>query len=90
MLSPKKSRKFTKEYVLMEKRNKNMMKIDEVVALIIKEIPLPPRYHNHPLHGKYEGSLECHIEPDWLLIYKIYPAVQKVVFLRTGSHSDLF
>lgn len=74
----------------MEKRHKRMAKIDEVITLIINEQPLPPRYEDHPLTGKWKGCRECHIEPDWLLIYRVYPAENRVVFNRTGSHSDLF
>ena len=64
--------------------------LQEVIFLIINEKPLLPKHENHPLHGKYKGKWECHIEPDWLLIYRTDTANNKVVFYRTGTHSDLF
>ena len=74
----------------MEKRRKNMPLLREVMDMIIREKPLPPERHNHPLHGNWDGTLECHIQGDWLLIYEIDPAARKVIFHRTGTHSDLF
>jgi mRNA interferase YafQ len=58
--------------------------------LLINEQPLLPRHENHPLHGNYQGWLECHVEPDWLLIYRIDKEENKVVFDHTGTHSDLY
>ena len=74
----------------MKKRNKDMNKLTEVMALLINEQPLLPKHENHPLHGEYAGWWECHVEPDWVLIYRIDKANRKIVFYRTGSHSDLF
>jgi len=45
---------------------------------------------DHPLHGKHQGKRECHIEPDWLLIYRIDKDNRRIIFYRTGSHADLF
>jgi mRNA interferase YafQ len=81
---------FDKDRKLMEKRRKDIRKLRDVMALLITEQPLLPKHENHPLHGDYKGWWECHIEPDWLLIYRIEKAARKVVFYRTGSHSDLF
>jgi mRNA interferase YafQ len=72
----------------MEKRNKDTSKLDELVRLITNEVPLPRSCHEHPLHGTYEGCTECHIAPNWLLVYRIEDDI--VHFTRTGSHSDLF
>jgi mRNA interferase YafQ len=58
--------------------------------MIINEQPLPPERLNHPLHGDWEGSFECHIQGDWVLIYILNPEARTVTFQRTGSHSDLF
>lgn len=55
---------------------------------LIDERPLATRCHNHPLTGSYNDRHECHIEPDWLLIYKLEPG--SIIFERTGSHADLF
>jgi mRNA interferase YafQ len=83
-------RQFKKDMELMEKRHKDIDKIENVMSLIINEIALPPSCHNHLLHGAYEGKFECHVQPDWLLIYEPDPVRKKVMFYRTGTHSDLF
>ena len=81
---------FKKDRKLMIKQNKNMDKLNEVMDLLINELPLLPKHENHPLHGRYKGKWECHIEPDWLLIYRIEKSANEIFFYRTGSHSDLF
>jgi mRNA interferase YafQ len=81
---------FRKELRLMEKRGLNLVKLREVMDMIINEQPLPPERCNHPLHGKWEGSFDCHIHGDWVLIYKLNHTARTVTFQRTGSHSDLF
>ena len=81
---------FQKDRKLMIKQNKNMNKLNEVMDLLINEQPLLPRHENHPLHGNYKGKWECHIEPDWLLIYRIEKSTNEIIFFRTGSHSDLY
>ena len=90
MLTPNYHGSFKSDRKLMKKQNKEMGKLTQVMDLLISEQPLPPKYENHPLQGKYKGWWECHIEPDWLLIYRIDNISQRVVFYRTGSHSDLF
>jgi mRNA interferase YafQ len=90
MLAPNFHGSFKRERKLMKKRNKDMNKLTEVMALLINEQPLLPKHENHPLHGEYAGWWECHVEPDWVLIYRIDKADRKIVFNRTGSHSDLF
>ncbi|MDR0455408.1 MAG: type II toxin-antitoxin system YafQ family toxin [Treponema sp.] len=90
MLGYKLTGSFNKDLKLMEKRRKDIGKLREVMRLLINEQPLLPRHENHPLHGDYKGWLECHVEPDWLLIYRIDKEKQKVVFYHTGAHSDLF
>ena len=59
-----------------------------VIAALINEEPLTERYRGHALVGDYTGRRECHVEPDWLLIYKLVN--DEIVFERTGTHSDLF
>jgi len=81
---------FNKDRKLMKKRNKDLDKLTEIMTMLIKEQPLPPKYENHPLHGEYKGWWECHIEPDWLLIYRIDKENRRIIFYRTGSHADLF
>ena len=74
----------------MEKRNRDLVKLTDVMALLTNEQPLLPKHENHPLHGKYQGKWECHVEPDWLLIYRVVKENRQVVFYRTGTHSDLY
>jgi mRNA interferase YafQ len=81
---------FNKDRKLMEKRHKNIHKLRDVMSMLIQEIPFLPKHEDHPLRGKYKGKRECHVEPDWLLIYRIDTENRRVIFYRTGSHSDLF
>ena len=90
MLTSNRTGIFKKEFALAEKRGKNMSKLIEIMTMIIKEQPIPPEFCNHQLHGKWKGTWECHVEPNWLLIYAIDKSTREVTFHRTGSHSDLF
>ena len=90
MLKPVYTKTFKKERKLMRKRGRDLDKLDEVIKMIAAEQPLPPERENHPLHGKWNDSLECHIQGDWVLVYEIDKAARTVTFHRTGSHSDLF
>ena len=67
-----------------------MQKLIDIMGDLEKEVPLPLQLKEHPLHGDYAGSLECHVEPDWLLIYQIDDDIKEIYFARTGTHSDLF
>ena len=58
------------------------------MSMLIGEVPLPAKYEDHPLQGNYVGYRDCHIEPDWILIYKT--SKSHIEFVRTGTHSDLF
>jgi len=88
MLSIRTYKRFEKEYALAKKRKKDMLKLGEVVKLLQLSQPLPEKFRAHRLSGKWESFLECHIEPDWLLIYRITETHLELV--RTGTHSDLF
>jgi len=90
MLTSKRTGKFKKEFAHAEKRGKDTNKLIEVMTMLIKEQPLLPKHENHPLHGEYKGKWECHVEPDWMLIYRIDKANRRVIFYRTGTHSDLY
>ena len=79
---------FKKDYKLSQKRGKDTNKLKAIMSELTKENPLPSSNKDHPLSGNYKNCRECHIEPDWLLIYKV--AETDILFLRTGSHSDLF
>jgi mRNA interferase YafQ len=73
---------------LAERRGKDMTKLRELILLLIEGEPLPPRYKDHSLGGDWIHHRDCHIEPDWLLLYKIDGA--DLYLVRTGTHSDLF
>jgi mRNA interferase YafQ len=88
VLTPKLTSRFKRDRRLMERRNKDIDKLKELMALIIAETPLPASRHEHILHGDYEGMTECHVEPNWLLVYRFEDDI--VHFARTGTHADLF
>ena len=90
MLNPTFTGPFKQDRKLLQKRHKDTDKLTEVMNLLINEQPLLPKHENHPLHGNYQGKWECHVEPDWLLIYRIDTMERRIIFYRTGSHSDLF
>jgi mRNA interferase YafQ len=90
MLKQRFSGHFKKERKLMQKRGKDINKLTEVMDMIINEQSLPPERNNHPLQGEWKGSFECHIQGDWVLIYRLNYEARTVTFFRTGSHSDLF
>jgi len=90
MLAAIRTGKFKKEFERAEKRHQDIDKLIEVMTMLINEKPLLPKHEDHPLHGNYKGRRECHVEPDWLLIYRIDKDKREVVFYRTGSHSDLY
>ena len=75
---------------LMKKRGKDLSKLETVLKLLVNGVPLDEKYKDHQLLGKFCRYRECHIEPDWLLIYKIESEVLVLTLVRTGSHSDLF
>jgi mRNA interferase YafQ len=79
---------FRRDVKLALKRGKDMAKLREAIVLLLEGSPLPPRYGDHPLAGDWKHFRDCHIEPDWLLIYKIDGDDLRLV--RTGTHSDLF
>lgn len=81
---------FKKDVKRLKRRGKDLGKLKHIIEIIAANNPLPKNYLDHPLSGNYSKHHECHIEPDWLLIYKIDHS-QKILFLEhTGSHSDLF
>jgi len=81
---------FKKDYKRSIKRGLPIAKLDEAIELLGKNGFLPPEYNDHPLVGNKRGLRECHIEPDWLLVYKIDHGVLVLVLTSTGTHSDLF
>ncbi len=84
------STRFKKDYKLAQKRGYNMNLLKEVIDILANGDQLPGKYLDHSLSGDYKGSRECHIEPDWLLIYRIEKDLLVLGLTRTGTHSDLF
>ncbi|MCL1883855.1 MAG: type II toxin-antitoxin system YafQ family toxin [Defluviitaleaceae bacterium] len=90
MYAVKPTSKFQKDLKRAEKRGYNLSLLTEVVTLLSKGEPLPEKYHDHPLKGNYKDCRECHITPDWLLIYRKKDDILFLYLTRTGTHSDLF
>lgn len=88
MLRPEYTTKFKKDLKAVGKRNLDMELLKEVIKKLCLEEPLPAKNKDHNLSGNWSGCRECHISPDWLLIYQIGNGI--IVFERTGTHSDLF
>ncbi len=90
MLRIRYSSKFKKDFKIIVKRGYDIKLLEEVLNLLCKEQILPHKYLDHALIGNYAGHRECHIAPDWLLIYKIENDILTLSLTRTGTHSDLF
>lgn len=88
MLEPIYRIHFEKDLKRAKKRGKNLEKLKVLIRLLLEQAPLPCQYRDHVLSGNYKGRRECHIEPDWLLIYKLEG--NAIIFERIGSHADLF
>ena len=81
---------FKKDLKLAKKQNKDLGKLFEVIDILANGEILDAKYKDHSLTGNYRGTRECHIEPDWLLIYEIRGDVLVLMLYRLGSHSELF
>ena len=79
---------FKKDIKRQIKKGKNPQKLKAVVKILLDGEKLPPKNHDHPLKGSWVGRRDCHIEPDWILIYRV--SEDELLLERTGSHSDLF
>jgi mRNA interferase YafQ len=90
MLTPQETTRFRRDLRRMRRRGKDVQKLQAIVRLLVQEQPLAPRHRDHPLGGDWLGYRDCHIEPDWLLIYKIDREKATLTLARTGTHSDLF
>jgi mRNA interferase YafQ len=88
MLNPVYTRQFERDVKRMKRREKNLEKLKIVIRSLVAEEVLDPIHRDHKLIGNWLGRRKCHIESDWLLIYKT--EVDRLVFERTGTHSDLF
>lgn len=72
----------------MQKRGSDMKKLHAVIEKLVNEEELDARFRDHPLQGQFAGARDCHVSPDWVLIYAIIE--NELRLIRTGSHSDLF
>ena len=82
--------RFKKDYKRLKKRGWDMDKLLDAIDILRSGEELPPQYKDHPLHGDYEGHHDCHIEPDWVLIYFKSESTLVLSMTRTGTHSDMF
>ncbi len=78
---------FKKDYKVAIKRNLNLKKLEIIINILQSGKTLPPKNKNHKLKGNYNGCWECHIEPDWLLIYEL--TKEELILVRMGTHADL-
>lgn len=90
MLTIKYHTMFKKDFKRLKKRGYDISRLEKTVELLANEVPLPEQFKDHNLSGNYNGFRECHIAPDWLLIYQVNNNELVLVLSRTGSHSDLF
>jgi mRNA interferase YafQ len=88
MLTPVRSGSFKRDVKRMERRGKDLGKLRRVLTLLLQGDELPAAYRDHALRGDWSGFRDAHIEPDWLLIYRVEG--DDLQLARTGSHSDLF
>lgn len=84
------SKQFRKDLKLAMRRGLDISSLQNVVDAISRRQVLDSKYNDHELSGYFKGYRECHVEPDWLLIYRVDDKVLKLFLLRTGTHSDLF
>jgi len=85
----KQTSRFKKDYRLAKKRGEKMQLLQEIILKLADGIPLPEKNHDHALSGEWLGCRECHITPDWLLVYQKEDDILVLTLTRTGSHSDL-
>ena len=90
MLKVRYSTQFKKDFKLAKKRGLPLQELKDLLETLAAEKPLDEKFCDHPLKGKYASFRECHIHPDWLLIYEKFDDVLVLLLTRTGSHSQLF
>ena len=89
MLKPRCTTQFKRDYKVVVKSGYETALLEDVIRLLCEEQPLPEKNRDHALTGNYVGFRECHIQPDWLLIYKVEQEILTLTLTRTGTHSDL-
>ena len=90
MLELKQTSQFKRDLRRMVKRGAKMELLDEVIVILREKKPLPAKYEDHPLTGNWSGYRDCHIQPDWLLIYRIDNDALILTATRTGTHNEIF
>jgi mRNA interferase YafQ len=90
MLLVERTNQFKKDYKLAKRRGRDLALLDTILKKIANQEAIETKHRDHPLTGNWYGHRELHVENDWLLIYQLMPSKQTVVFVRTGTHSDLF
>jgi mRNA interferase YafQ len=88
MKAIRRTSQFKRDVRRMQRQGREVEKLKRVLEALVKGEPLAAKHRDHVLVGQYKGTRECHMEPDWLLIYELGEA--EIVLIRTGSHSDLF
>ncbi len=88
MLAPVRSSRFKRDVKRLEKQGKDLAKLRAVLLLLVEGNPLPSHYRDHSLRGEWNGFRDLHIEPDWLLIYRV--SDEELQLARTGTHAELF
>ena len=90
MLTIKYQTAFKRDYKRIVKRGYDTRLLEEVIEMLAEQKPLPEKFRDHDLTGNYKGCRECHILPNWLLVYEVNNDELILYLIRTGSHSDLF
>jgi len=90
MLNVEYTNQFKRDLKLAKRRGNKLDLLQKILNQIQDDVALPAKLKDHPLTGNWDGHRELHIEPDWLLIYKIIRPLKTVIFVRVGTHSDLF
>jgi mRNA interferase YafQ len=90
MLKPKTGKKFRRDLEKAKKQRKDIEELGRVMGVLCSERPLDPEHKDHPLKGNWIGRRECHVTPDWLLVYHVIVREKVIYFERLGSHSELF
>jgi mRNA interferase YafQ len=88
MRTIRRTSQFRRDVKRMQRQGKDVQKLKRILEALVEGEPLAAKHRDHVLVGQYKGTRECHIEPDWLLIYEL--GETEIVLIRTGSHSDLF
>lgn len=88
MLKPVRTKQFKKDFKKVQRQGKDLEKLKAIMTKLAVQEQLELKYRDHKLTGDFKDRCECHIEPDWLLIYEVES--DTIIFERTGSHSDLF